>query len=174
MREAGTQPPDGPPICTALMRRPSAAPPPIFSTMSRNVVPIGTSISPPRRIFPARAKTLVPLLLAVPNAANFSAPCRTIQGARASVSTLLISVGLPHRPDSAGKGGRRRGNPRRPSTDEIRAVSSPQTNAPAPSTTLSRSGKSAPSKRAPSQPRFSISAMAARTRRTASGYSWRM
>ena len=127
---AGTQPPEGPPICTALMRRPSAAPPPISSTISRRVVPIGTSINPPRRIFPARANTLVPLLLAVPKAANFSAPCRMIQGTRASVSTLLISVGLPQRPDSAGNGGRSRGMPRRPSTEAIRAVSSPQTNAP--------------------------------------------
>ena len=59
--------------------------------------------------------------------------------------------------------------PRRPSTEAISAVSSPQTNAPAPSTTLRRNGKPAPSKDAPSQPRFSISASAARKRRTASG-----
>ena len=57
-------------------RRPSAAPPPISSTISRIVVPIGISISPPRRIFPASANTFVPLLLCVPMAANFSAPRR--------------------------------------------------------------------------------------------------
>ena len=66
---------------------------------------MGTSISPPRRTLPARAKTLVPLLLSVPSAANASAPWRRIQGTRAKVSTLLISVGLApqsaSRPDRA-------------------------------------------------------------------------
>ena len=50
----------------------------------------------------------------------------------AKVSTLLISVGQPHRPLSAGNGGRGRGWPRRPSIEAMSAVSSPQTNAPAP------------------------------------------
>ena len=35
---------------------------------------------------------------------------------------MLISVGLPQRPDSAGNGGRSRGIPRRPSTEAISAV----------------------------------------------------
>ena len=78
---------------------------------------------------------------------------------------MLTSVGLPQRPDSAGKGGRSRGIPRRPSTEAISPVSSPQTNAPAPSTTLRRNGKLEPSKASPSQPRFSSAASAARTRR---------
>ena len=39
-------------------------PPPISSTISRMVMPIGTSIRPPRLILPASAKTLVPLLVA--------------------------------------------------------------------------------------------------------------
>ena len=47
------------------------------------VTPIGTSISPPRRTLPARAKTFVPLLFAVPSAAKASAPWRTIHGTRA-------------------------------------------------------------------------------------------
>ena len=51
----------------------------------------------------------------------------------AQVLTLLMLVGLPHSPRSAGKGGRGRGSPMRPSIDAISAVSSPQTNAPAPS-----------------------------------------
>jgi hypothetical protein len=42
-------------------------------------------------------------------------------------------VGLPQRPDTAGKGGRGRGSPRLPSIEARRAVSSPQTKAPAPS-----------------------------------------
>ena len=50
----------------------------------------------------------------------------------AKVSTLLSTVGLPHRPLTAGNGGRGRGSPRLPSMEAISAVSSPQTNAPAP------------------------------------------
>ena len=101
---------------------------------------MGISIKPARRILPASENTLVPLLVAVPMAANFSAPWRMIHGTIASVSTLLMRVGLPHKPDCAGNGGRNRGIPRRPSTDAIRAVSSPQTNAPAPSLMEIRSG----------------------------------
>ena len=56
-----------------------------------------------------------------------------IQGMLANVSTLLMLVGLPQRPETAGNGGRERGMPRRPSMLAIRAVSSPQTKAPAPS-----------------------------------------
>src|SRR5579864_4580611 len=125
------QPPDGPPVCTALIF-PSGAPPPISSTISRSFVPIGTSIRPVFLIFPASAKTLVPLLFSVPIFANHSAPLRIIDGTLAKVSTLLIRVGQSHKPLSAGNGGRGRGVPRLPSTDAISAVSSPQTKAPAP------------------------------------------
>ena len=51
---------------TALIDAPSGAPPPISSTMTRSGVPIGTSISPVFRIFPASANTFVPLLFSVP------------------------------------------------------------------------------------------------------------
>ncbi len=44
---------------------------------------MGTSISPPRRTLPARAKTLVPLLFSVPSAAKALAPWRKIHGTRA-------------------------------------------------------------------------------------------
>ncbi len=67
-----------------------------------------------------------------PSAAYHSAPCSRISGRLASVSTLLMTVGLPNRPLTAGNGGRGRGMPRRPSMLWISAVSSPQTNAPAP------------------------------------------
>src|SRR4051795_880197 len=104
-------PPDGPPVWTALMT-PPGDPPPISSTMVRRGVPIGTSIRPVRRILPASANTLVPLLFSVPIEANHSAPLRMIGGMLANVSTLLISVGQPHNPFSAGYGGRGRGVPR--------------------------------------------------------------
>src|ERR1035441_7524788 len=97
-------PPDGPPVCTALIFAPSGAPPPISSTICLRGVPIGTSIRPVLAILPASANTFVPLLLPVPMAAYQSAPLRMIGGMFARVSTLLISVGQPQRPLSAGKG----------------------------------------------------------------------
>src|ERR1035441_9686784 len=137
-------PPDGPPVCTALIFAPSGAPPPISSTICLRGVPIGTSIRPVVAILPASANTVVPLLLPVPMAAYQSAPLRKIGGMFARVSTLLISVGQPQRPlsageggrgrggqpqrlFSAGKGGRVRGVPRFPSIEAMRAFSSPQT-----------------------------------------------
>ncbi|EKD25805.1 MAG: hypothetical protein ACD_79C01497G0001 [uncultured bacterium] len=129
---SGIHPPEGPPIWTALYFLPLGIPPPILNTMSLTVVPIATSTSPVLVIFPDNANTLVPLLFNVPTALNFSNPCSNIQGRLASVSTLLIMVGFPNNPDTAGNGGLGRGMPRLPSILCIRAVSSPQTNAPAP------------------------------------------
>src|SRR4051812_33997654 len=106
------QPPEGPPVCTALIVPPSGGPPPISSTIWRRVVPIGTSTSPVLRILPAKAKTFVPLLVSVPMPANQSAPLRMIGGTLAKVSTLLIEVGAPHSPCSVGYGGRGLGTPR--------------------------------------------------------------
>ena len=79
----------------------------------------------------------------------------------AKVSTLLISVGLPHRPDS----GRDRAAaaaavPRLPSIEAISAVSSPQTNAPAPRRTSMLKLKVVPQMSLPSSPRCSACRMA--------------
>ena len=109
------QPPDGPPVCTALNSPPSTMPPPMSNTMSRSEMPIGTSTSPEFTTRPARANTLVPLLSAVPIDAYQAAPLRMMGAMLANVSTLLISVGWPHKPDTAGYGGRGRGVPRWPS-----------------------------------------------------------
>jgi len=49
-----------------------------------------------------------------------------IGGTAASVSTLLIVVGIPNTPNAAGNGGLIRGLPRFPSIEFISAVSSPQ------------------------------------------------
>src|SRR5512144_2481391 len=95
-------PPDGPPASTALNLLPPRIPPPISSTISRIVIPIGTSIKPPRFTLPTSEKTFVPFDFAVPRAAKASAPRRKIHGRQARVSTLLIKVGLPQRPDWAG------------------------------------------------------------------------
>ena len=61
-----------------------------------------------------------------------SAPLMRMCGTAASVSTLLIVVGWPNSPATAGNGGLMRGLPRRPSSEFISAVSSPQMYAPAP------------------------------------------
>ena len=93
---------------------------------------MGTSTRPAFATLPVRAKTLVPLELCVPMDAKLSAPSRMMCEALAMVSTLLTIVGFWNRPDTAGNGGRGRGMPRLPSTEAMSAVSSPQTNAPAP------------------------------------------
>ena len=82
-------------------------------------------------------------------------------------------VGLPQRPETAGKGGRVRGMPRRPSMDAIKAVSSPQTKAPAPSLTLRWNDHPEPSTSSPRMPRSLAVLMAMPSRLTASGYSAR-
>ena len=129
---AGIQPPDGPPICTALNCLSFLMPPPMPNSTSFKVMPIGTSTRPPFLILPASANTLVPLEASVPNLPNAAPPLKMIQGTFASVSTLLMSVGFCQKPFAAGNGGFRRGIPLSPSRDAISAVSSPHTNAPAP------------------------------------------
>ena len=62
----------------------------------------------------------------------------------ASVSTLLITVGFPNRPWVVGKGGFMRGNPRLPSINSNRAVSSPQIYAPAPRRSSTSKSKPVP------------------------------
>src|ERR1035441_79745 len=52
------QPPEGPPVCTALYCLPSGMPPPIWWMISRSVIPMGTSMRPVFSTRPARAKHL--------------------------------------------------------------------------------------------------------------------
>ena len=87
------QPPEGPPICTALNVPPSRMPPPMPKITSRSVRPIGISTRPPRLILPVSANTLVPLLVSVPIAANAAPPLRIIHATFANVSTLLMFEG---------------------------------------------------------------------------------
>jgi biotin carboxyl carrier protein len=94
-------PPEGPPVWAAL-KRPFGMPPPISNRMVRSVVPMGTSIKPVLAICPARAKTFVPLLFSVPMEAYQSPPLLMMGGILANVSTLLMSVGAFHKPDSGG------------------------------------------------------------------------
>ena len=173
MKSAGMQPPEGPPVCTALNPLPSSTPPPMSSMMVRSRVPMGTSMSPVRLILPARAKVLVPRLLSVPMLLYQAAPFSRMALTAASVSTLLMLVGLPNRPALAGKGGRDRGMPRLPSILCMSEVSSPQTKAPAPFLILISKLKPEPRMFSPTKPSSRIWAMAACSRSMASGYSAR-
>src|SRR4030042_1666281 len=101
---SGIQPPEGPPVCAALNFFLFGTPPPTSKISSLRVIPIGTSTSPVLFTFPAKAKTLVPLLVSVPIPAYHSGPLSIILATLAQVSTLLILVGFPQRPETAGKG----------------------------------------------------------------------
>ena len=172
--EAGIHPPEGPPVCAALNFLPFGIPPPISSIISRRVVPIGISTRPVLCIFPPSANTFVPRLFSVPIELNHSAPSFIITGIFAYVSTLFRIVGLPQSPLTAGKGGRGRGSPRCPSIEVISAVSSPQTNAPAPRRRPISKQKSVPKILFPRTP-YSFACLIAISRRlTAMGYSARI
>ena len=86
---------------------------------------MGSSYTPGLAMFPLKQNSRVPPFFGVPNFAYQSAPPRIMCGTFASVSALLMTVGPPQRPTTAGKGGRIRGMPRLPSSDSIRADSSP-------------------------------------------------
>ena len=75
---AGMQPPEGPPVWTALNLWPPGTPPPMTSMISRSLMPIGTSIRPVLVILPVSAKTLVPLLRSEPMLKNHLPPLRTM------------------------------------------------------------------------------------------------
>ena len=68
----------------------------------------------------------MPVDCPVPIAANAAPPSSTISSTLTSVSTLLMTVGLPKRPVCTGNGGLLRGSPRKPSIELKSAVSSPQ------------------------------------------------
>ena len=142
--------PEGPPITTA--RTGVSAPPPISSISVRSVHPTSISTTPGRRRCPERPKSLVPR--PPPSAAKAAPPRATIGTTAKSVSTLLMTVGLPKRPDSTGKGGRVRGIARCPSIDSSSAVSSPSTKPPAPRRISTPSDRSEPSTRSPISPHW--------------------
>ena len=83
----------------------------------------------------------------------------------AKVSTLLMQRGAcPKGRTTPGTADAGRGTPRSPSTEAISAVSSPQTNAPAPSRTSTSKPKSTRRCRLPSRPRRSAWRMATLSR----------
>ena len=58
--DAGRMPPSGPPICTALIARPSTSPPATSSHRSRTVTPNGTSTTPGRANRSLKQTSLLP------------------------------------------------------------------------------------------------------------------
>ena len=167
-------PPEGPPIWAALYFFPLGIPPPMSKMICRILVPMATSTRPVRLTLPDSAKTFVPLLPAVPTEANHCAPLANSRGRLARVSTLLMTVGLSNRPRTAGKGGRGRGMPRLPSMLLMSAVSSPQTNAPAPCLMMMSRLNPLPSTLCPNSPYSLACAIAAMSLLIARGYSARM
>ena len=134
-------------------------------------MPSGTSISPVFATFPVTANVFVPGEPGVPIFRYSSAPISMMSGIVANVSTLLMTVGLCQSPDCAGKGGLGAGIPLLPSMDAMSAVSSPQTNAPAPSITVIFIDFPVFNASGPSIPIFSASLTAFFILFTASGYS---
>jgi len=114
---------------------------------------------------------LVPLLSSVPTEAYFSGPSSRTIGTLARVSTLLMHVGFPSRPDWTGKGGLGLGIPLFPSIEASRAVSSPQTKAPAPSLIFTSNEKPVSRMFSPTRPIAEASRTAIFRCSTAIGYS---
>src|SRR4030043_234430 len=166
---SGKQPPEGPPVWTALNFLPSWTPPPMSKTTSRRMVPIGTSIKPLLAILPVRANTAGPLLPSVPIPLNQSAPLLIIRGTVAYVLTLFREVGFSQSPEATDRGGLTRGIPLLPSIEYIRALPSPQTKAPAPCIISTSKLNSLPMILLPSSLRSLACAIAIRSRFTARG-----
>src|SRR5258708_27593025 len=146
-----TKDPAAPPSSTARTGRPSRTPP-AASITPRRLTPNSYSYSPGRATQPDRQNSRVPVESLVPIWAKADPPIRRISSTQNSVSTLLISVGLPNRPDSAGKGGSFRGSDRLSSIQLISAVSSPPMYAPAPRLTSLSNAKPADMTSAPRNP----------------------
>ena len=125
-----------PPGMIALNLRPGSGPPQRSYRKSLNGKPIGDFVvAGPLRCCRTPRRASCRCSSGCRRAPNFlyqSAPLFRMCGTAASVSTLLIVVGWPNTPATAGNGGLMRGLPRRPSSEFISAVSSPQMYAPAP------------------------------------------
>ncbi len=96
------QPPEGPPVCTAFTFLVVPVPSPISKMNFSSVDPKGSSTKPVFFTFPTSENTLVPVLFSVPVCVNHSLPFSIMTGMLHHVSTLLIVVGLPYKPFSAG------------------------------------------------------------------------
>src|SRR4030042_1678303 len=108
------------------------------------VMPMGTSTRPELFILPTSENIMVPLLPAVPIFEYQSAPLLIIKGTLAHVLTLFSRLGLSQSPFSDMWTYLDLGSPTFPSRDAIRALDSPQTNAPPPLLIVTRKSKPEP------------------------------
>src|SRR3954470_18288214 len=125
---AGRMGTDEPPGIQAFRRLPLAIPPQYSSLYINSSTEMVMSISytPGLLMLPQAEINLVPVDLPTPILA-YSSPVMLMIGTTAAiVSTLFTTVGLSHKPFTAGIGGLIRGLPLLPSSDSINAVSSPQ------------------------------------------------
>ena len=113
------------------------------------------------------------MLPSVPMEANHFAPFKSMGEMFAHVSTLFKTVGFENTPHVAENGGRGRGSPRKPSIDFMSAVSSPQTNAPAPRRISISKSNPLPRIFLPRSPYSRACFMAISSLSTAMGYSAR-
>src|SRR5258707_10983251 len=135
-----TKDPAAPPSSTACTGRPPRTPP-AASITPRRLTPNSYSYNPGRSTQPDRQNSRVPVESLVPIWAKADPPIRRISSTQSRVSTLLIAVGLPNRPDCAGKGGLFRGSGRLPSIELMIAVSPPALDLPAPRLTSTSKAK---------------------------------
>src|SRR5271156_1753263 len=124
--DAGKYPEDGPEGANPFSFFPPAIPPPYLKISSDTGVPIGTSYTPGCTTSPLTPINFSPAVPFRPCDLYQSTPRKRMGGTLAKVSTLLITVGLFHRPCCTGNGGLLRGSARLPSIASSNAVSSPQ------------------------------------------------
>src|ERR1700683_1409518 len=172
--DAGRYPEDGPEGAKPFNCFPSAIPPPYLKISSDTGVPSGTSYTPGCTTSPLTPINFSPAAPFKPCDLYQSTPRNRIVGTFANVSTLLMTVGLFHRPCCTGNGGLLRGSARLPSIASSSAVSSPQIYPPG-LTNISRSKlNSLPSTCGPSKPLRIQRRISSCSIFSWSSYSWRM
>ena len=151
---AGTQPPDGPPTCTALNGRPvrDAAADLLDDLADRDAHRHLDQAAARRSCRPARRPWCPCERRRAQRGEGLGAVADDPRHAGQRLDVVDERRLARASPACAGYGGRSRGMPRRPSSDWISAVSSPQTNAPAPSRTCSVKLNALPRMRSPSKP----------------------